>query len=451
VSPATGFRDIGAVIPVDATPSAGKVFAGWTGSGPGSYSGLNNPTAVTMYGPIRETAGFASPLPTGLNLSWGDAPSPGSSGRLFACNSNAGADTLVVSFVSPDSLNAFAGLEFYVMAQAEADSLPPWWRFTASSQGECSRVLGATIDFAGGPFSCRDPWSSTSAGSAAVDLYPDSVPNRARLRGVASRPPTQLGQIVPGVEYYAMKLVLDHQNTMGSSACTGCRVPVSLRLDYIVLKQGNGLPSTTIGTASKVRVAGWQGADIAATTFFPKVFSISPARSPVGTDVRIDGRLFSASDPYNNSDLPPTFSVSFNGTNATQYRINSTKTQIDVTVPWGVTPGPVIVTNGYGSTASATIFTTDLGPGALAVKSNPARGEALVEFGVSEAGHTRLAVFAASGAHVRTLYAGQAAAGWHEVRWDGLSSAGTRAPPGLYFLMMDHRGSRQTRRLVLLH
>ena len=37
-----------------------------------------------------------------------------------------------------------------------------------------------------------------------------------------------------------------------------------------------------------------------------------------------------------------------------------------------------------------------------------------------------------------------------EVRWDGLSSAGTRAPPGLYFLKMDHMGARETRRLVLL-
>jgi len=31
-----------------------------------------------------------------------------------------------------------------------------------------------------------------------------------------------------------------------------------------------------------------------------------------------------------------------------------------------------------------------------------------------------------------------------------LSAAGTRVPPGLYFLMMDHMGARQTRRLVLL-
>jgi hypothetical protein len=223
-----------------------------------------------------------------------------------------------------------------------------------------------------------------------------------------------------------------------------------LRLDYVVLRQGNGLPSTTIRGAGSTRLAGWQGTGCTDKTFWPKVLSLSPARSPVGTDVRIAGSLFSTSDPYSENEFTPIFDVSFNGVNAPQYRINSAKTQIDVTVPWGVTPGPVTVTNGYGSSASATNFTTDLGPGLLVVKSNPARGGALVEFGVSEAGQTSVAVFAASGALVRRLYSGHAAAGWRELRWDGRSSAGAPMPPGLYFLMMDHMGTRQTRRLVLL-
>src|SRR5262249_20128143 len=159
----------------------GRVFGGWSGSGPGSYSGTNNPTSVTMDGPFSETANFVSPLPPGLNLSWGDTPLRGTSARLFACNSNSGADTLIASFVSPDSLSAFSGIELAIVAQTEADSLPPWWRLAPRSQGGYDRVLGTTTDFAGGPFSCRDPWSSTSSSGAAVHLYPDSVPNRARL------------------------------------------------------------------------------------------------------------------------------------------------------------------------------------------------------------------------------------------------------------------------------
>jgi photosystem II stability/assembly factor-like uncharacterized protein len=440
VNPGSGFQDAGAVIPIGATPGVGRLFDGWTGSGPGSYSGADNPASVTMSGPISEAAAFSATFPAGLNLSWGDAPSRGSSARLFACNSNAGADTLIVGFVSPDTLSAFSGVEFAIVAQAAGDSLPAWWRLGPQSQDGCNRTLGASLDFASGPFSGRDPWSTTSAGSAAVTLYPDSVPNRARILGIATRPPSDLGHIDPGAEYYAMKLILDHQGTVGASACTGCGVPVCLRLDYMVLTQGNGLPSTALTTASEARVAGWQGTGCADTTFFPKVFGISPAIAAAGTHVRIDGRQFSN----------PSLSVSFNGTDAPQYRINSARTQIDVTVPSGVTPGPVTVANAYGSMASPTIFTTDFGPVTLVLGTNPARGEAVVEFSVPEAGHTDVSVFAASGAFVRRLYGDRAAAGRHEVRWDGLSSAGTRVPPGLYFLTMDHMGARQTRRLVLL-
>jgi hypothetical protein len=447
VSPGSSFQDAGVVIPIGATPSAGRVFTGWFGRGPGSYSGTNNPASVTMSGPISETAFFDASLPPGLNLSWGDAPSRWDSVRLFACNSNAGADTLTLSFVSADSLNAFSGIEFSIVAQADADSLPAWWRLAPDAPDGCRRALTATIDFSGGSPTRRDPWSSASTGGATVQLHPDSVPSRVRVVGAAARPPTQLGQISPGVEYYAMKLILDHQNTMGASACAGCSVPVCLRLDYLVLTQGNGLPSSTLKAASATRVAGWQGAACGDTTFSPKVFSISPAVALAGTNVRIDGRLFSTSDPL---DLAPGLSVSFNGTNAPRYTINSAKTQINVTVPAGLTPGPVTVANRYGSAASATIFTTDFGRSTLVVKTNPALGEAVLEFVVPEPGHTNVAVFAASGALVRTLYSGQAPAGPTEVRWDGLSSAGTRMAPGLYFLRMDHMGTRQTRRLVLL-
>ena len=450
VSPGSGFRDSGVVVPIGATPNPGRLFVGWTGSGQGSYSGLNPLSSVTMNGPISETGAFAPPLQPGLNLSWGDIPPWGTPARVFACNSNAGADTLIVSFVSPDSLNAFSGIELHIVAQAGADSLPPWWRLAPRSEGGCDRALRASIDFAGGPFSGRDPWSSTSASGATVRLYPDSVPNRARIIGMATRPPTQPGQVLPGIEYYGMKLILDRRNTVGAGACAGCSLPVCLRLDYIVLTQGNGLPSTTITTVREARVAGWESTRCADTTFFPKVLSVSPAAALPGTNVRIDGRLFSTSHPYDENDPTPVFSVSFNGTDAPQYRINSTKTQIDVTVPSGFTPGPVIVANGYGSATSPKDFNPDFGPRTLVMKSNPARGEAVVEFGVPEAGPTNVAVFSASGALVRTIYSGQAAAGPHEVRWDGMNGAGKRAPPGLYFLMMDHMGTRLTRRLVLL-
>ena len=58
VSPASGWKNSGAAISISATPATGYHFTSWTGTGTGSYSGTNNPSSVTMGGPITETATF---------------------------------------------------------------------------------------------------------------------------------------------------------------------------------------------------------------------------------------------------------------------------------------------------------------------------------------------------------------------------------------------------------
>jgi hypothetical protein len=62
VNPASGWRNSGAAVSISASAtnntSVNYNFAGWTGSGTGSYSGTNNPVSVTMSGPISETAAF---------------------------------------------------------------------------------------------------------------------------------------------------------------------------------------------------------------------------------------------------------------------------------------------------------------------------------------------------------------------------------------------------------
>jgi len=59
VSPSSGWKKSGTIVSISATPATGYTFSGWTGSGPGSYTGTNNPASITMNGPITETASFA--------------------------------------------------------------------------------------------------------------------------------------------------------------------------------------------------------------------------------------------------------------------------------------------------------------------------------------------------------------------------------------------------------
>ena len=60
VSPVSSWQNSNAVVNISATINSGFTFGGWTGSGSGSYSGINNPASITMNGPITETAAFNS-------------------------------------------------------------------------------------------------------------------------------------------------------------------------------------------------------------------------------------------------------------------------------------------------------------------------------------------------------------------------------------------------------
>jgi uncharacterized repeat protein (TIGR02543 family) len=61
VTPPSGPQGTGTQVQIQAFPNPGYVFTGWTGSGPGSYTGMNNPATVTMNGNITQTATFALP------------------------------------------------------------------------------------------------------------------------------------------------------------------------------------------------------------------------------------------------------------------------------------------------------------------------------------------------------------------------------------------------------
>jgi hypothetical protein len=76
VSQASGWISSGAKVSLQAVPSSGYYFVGWTGSSSPGYSGPNNPASLTMTAPISEEAVFdtspcwiaGSVSPTGATL-----------------------------------------------------------------------------------------------------------------------------------------------------------------------------------------------------------------------------------------------------------------------------------------------------------------------------------------------------------------------------------------------
>ena len=59
VQPASGWHNAGASVAIKAKANPGFTFAGWVGSGTGSYTGTNNPASIIMGGPISEMGNFS--------------------------------------------------------------------------------------------------------------------------------------------------------------------------------------------------------------------------------------------------------------------------------------------------------------------------------------------------------------------------------------------------------
>jgi hypothetical protein len=78
------------------------------------------------------------------------------------------------------------------------------------------------------------------------------------------------------------------------------------------------------------------------TTSPPQVSQFSPTSAQPGHTVVLTGRY-----------LAGTSSVSFNGTTAAKFTIDSSG-QITVTVPKGATTGPITITNPIGTASTAT-------------------------------------------------------------------------------------------------
>jgi hypothetical protein len=98
--------------------------------------------------------------------------------------------------------------------------------------------------------------------------------------------------------------------------------------------------------------------------------------------------------------------------------------------------------------------TTDVPPSAatlafLPPAPNPSHGLVRFRFTLAHDGVARLAIYATSGARVRSLVSEPRPAGAAEALWDGRDGNGRRMPPGLYLARLD-AGGRSLRRTVLL-
>jgi hypothetical protein len=144
----------------------------------------------------------------------------------------------------------------------------------------------------------------------------------------------------------------DSTFVVNSSTDISAHVPTGATSGFITVTTPNG----TGQSSTQFTVSGGGGNP-------PTVTSFSPTSGPVGTNVAITGTNFTGAT-----------SVTFNGTAATSFTVNSS-TQIHANVPSGATTGKIAVTTGNGTGTSSTNFTvTTVSPKPTITGFSPTQG-----------------------------------------------------------------------------
>ena len=208
-------------------------------------------------------AGAAHVHAAGINMGWNDCPGGASYAlaETFACDTNDGTHTLVVSIVAPAGVMAMTGFSAQINLQTSEASPAAWWDMQRSPRTGCrSTSLGTTFDFTGGPSTCYDYWQGGAIGGNTAEI---AFGNRVRLKATAALPigDSRIGPVPEGTEFYLFSFVINNARTVGPDACAGCNYEACFVPERILLTQVPGTPGGNLhleNPASSYHVI-WQG------------------------------------------------------------------------------------------------------------------------------------------------------------------------------------------------
>ena len=178
-------------------------------------------------------AALALPVPAGAapvaHLSWNDCGPAGIVTRTFACNTNSGAEELVVSFVPPEGVVTFTGIDARIRIWPPTPPLPPWWAF---APGGCRSASLRVQPFAPSASPCPTPWTTE------LFTFVEFDPIAQEIRAAVNLNHGQEHPLDPAVTYYGLRLTINHAKSTGSGACEGCSMPAGMYLARLWMFQG---------------------------------------------------------------------------------------------------------------------------------------------------------------------------------------------------------------------
>ncbi len=164
-------------------------------------------------------------------LAWDDCSAAGVSARSFACNSNAGSESIVMSFRPANATDSIHQLDAWLAIGDENFSvMPAWWSLLNTGCRPMS--LRASVDFTSSSGTCADPWYGTGFASLSLTQFAifDNQLRRLVVHATVGIPFAAAAPLDPGTEYYGVRFTLNHAKTVGSGACSGCEQPMCLSL-----------------------------------------------------------------------------------------------------------------------------------------------------------------------------------------------------------------------------
>jgi hypothetical protein len=207
-----------------------------------------------------------------LNFGWG--PECASDALMinknFACTSDSGSSTMVVSFMPSSTHEHLIAVDAVIDgADCRAPVIPDWWQF--KNTGACRiNALSTNVTISGNAVNCLDAWGGQ--GTPTIDYYGDPVlvarpvppvqGNRARIKVGCSVPAAVALGVEEGREYFVFNVVVNHTKTVGPESCTGCLVPMIWVLNSIMpgYQDGVYLSSEAISNPIVNQLITWQDA-----------------------------------------------------------------------------------------------------------------------------------------------------------------------------------------------
>ncbi|HKQ59069.1 MAG TPA: hypothetical protein VJY35_14495 [Candidatus Eisenbacteria bacterium] len=204
------------------------------------------------------TAAVPAASAAGIDLAWNDCfVEGGTFNRSFACNTNSGSNTMVVSFNPPDGIGVVVGGTAVIDLISATSALPSWWLL---GPGGC-REGALRLEFGTMSQGCPDPWAGSATGTYSYTVGPEGRSDVARIVVSWTVPDAQAVQLEPGWEYFAFRLVLDNVNTLGGG-CSGCQVPICIGLNAMCLHRAGGMSTYPIYNPLNNNLITWQGGAI---------------------------------------------------------------------------------------------------------------------------------------------------------------------------------------------